>query len=195
MSRETPKQTPTPRPFKPTAGTSNPTITPVYQEPGPEPGTKPVNTPEPEPVPNSQITPLLVAKSTLIPESTLKLPDAVRFDGSPTNFQAFMSSMSFTFGHVQKSIFRQDNSSNFTRQPPRSYPANPYVPTAAQTGTGNSEGITMEIYAITSKFRVPLTHQEKQRRRELGLCLYCGRPGHLAEICSLNSSSGKCRSQ
>ncbi|OLY83909.1 Retrotransposon-derived protein PEG10 [Smittium mucronatum] len=260
MSRENPKRTPTPRPFYSTAGTSKPTMTPVYQEPATESGTTPVNEPRSEPVPNTQQTPLVVATSTLIPESTLKLPDAVRFDGSPTICQVFMSSMSLRLlrkltqvprsvskyaaefrsiardcGFDQlalvvqfirglddkamkfmimvdltndlegnfaisilidnritsRSIFHQENSSNFPRQPPRSYPANSYVPTAAQTGTGKSESIPMEIDAITSKFRAPLTHQEKKRRRELGLCLYCGRPGHLSENCPLKSISNK----
>ncbi|OLY78668.1 hypothetical protein AYI68_g7278, partial [Smittium mucronatum] len=33
----------------------------------------------------------------IIPDGTLRLPDAVRFDGSPTKYQAFMSSMGLYF--------------------------------------------------------------------------------------------------
>ena len=35
-----------------------------------------------------------------------------------------------------------------------------------------------------TKFK-PLTEQEKKRRREENLCLYCGQPGHLASNCPL----------
>ncbi|OLY84657.1 Retrotransposon-derived protein PEG10 [Smittium mucronatum] len=111
MPGETPKRKPTPRHFHPTAETSNPNITPIYQEPAPEPETTPVNapvnSPEPETVPNTQPTSLVVAKSTLIPESTLKLPDAVRFDGSPTNYQALMSRMGLYFW-ARPEVFNED---------------------------------------------------------------------------------------
>ncbi|OLY78534.1 Retrotransposon-derived protein PEG10, partial [Smittium mucronatum] len=39
----------------------------------------------------------------IIPDGTLKLPEAVRFDDSPPNYQAFMSSMGLYFGHAPKS--------------------------------------------------------------------------------------------
>ena len=32
--------------------------------------------------------------------------------------------------------------------------------------------------------RGPLTKEEKERRRQLNLCLYCGKPGHFAKDCS-----------
>ncbi|OMJ08433.1 Retrotransposon-derived protein PEG10 [Smittium culicis] len=37
----------------------------------------------------------------------------------------------------------------------------------------------MEIDTVTSRFRPPLTTEEKKKRRELGVCLYCGQPSHI----------------
>ncbi|OMJ10376.1 Retrotransposon-derived protein PEG10 [Smittium culicis] len=37
----------------------------------------------------------------------------------------------------------------------------------------------MEIDTVTSCFRPPLTTEEKKKRRELGVCLYSGQPGHI----------------
>ena len=33
------------------------------------------------------------------------------------------------------------------------------------------------------RVRGPLTREEKQRRRTQGLCLYCGKAGHLVKDC------------
>ncbi|KAK5669111.1 Retrotransposon-derived protein peg10 [Batrachochytrium dendrobatidis] len=38
----------------------------------------------------------------------------------------------------------------------------------------------MQVDAVV---RGPLSTQEKERRRQLGLCLYCGQPGHRAHDC------------
>lgn len=49
----------------------------------------------------------------------------------------------------------------------------------------------MEIDAISTRFRKPLTPEEKQRRWELGLCLYCGKKGHIAADCLTLRKLGK----
>lgn len=41
----------------------------------------------------------------------------------------------------------------------------------------------MDLDASTSKRFKPLTYQEKQRRRDNNLCMYCGEPGHRAADC------------
>ena len=41
----------------------------------------------------------------------------------------------------------------------------------------------------STESRGPLTDEEKQRRRSLGLCLYCGESGHLVANCPKSSSS------
>ncbi|OMJ17717.1 Retrotransposon-derived protein PEG10 [Smittium culicis] len=46
----------------------------------------------------------------------------------------------------------------------------------------------MEIEGTTTR-RTTLTPQERQRRRENNLCLYCGNPGHIIATCPLRSQS------
>lgn len=46
-----------------------------------------------------------------------------------------------------------------------------------------SPGIPMEINALRTHPRGPLTQEEKKRRRALGLCNYCGGPNHIASDC------------
>ncbi len=46
----------------------------------------------------------------------------------------------------------------------------------------NSNGVQPMDMDITKKFK-PLTNEEKERRRNNNLCLYCGNPGHVATVC------------
>ncbi|OLY84397.1 Retrotransposon-derived protein PEG10 [Smittium mucronatum] len=96
------------------------------------------------------------------------------------------------------SMLRQGNPDFFPRQytginnNAKIYgPAAPAAPEIDQ----NAPGTPMEVDAITSKFQPPLSQQEKQRRRDLRLCLYCSQPGHIADSCTAKSSSGKVQSQ
>lgn len=43
----------------------------------------------------------------------------------------------------------------------------------------------MDLSATSSQRKGPLTQEEKDRRRKLGLCLYCGEKGHLIKNCSI----------
>jgi hypothetical protein len=56
------------------------------------------------------------------------------------------------------------------------------VPSHRPSTNNNSGAVPMEIDATRIKFR-SLTMEEKTRRRELNLCLYCGKPGHIAVYC------------
>jgi hypothetical protein len=49
----------------------------------------------------------------------------------------------------------------------------------------------MEVNSV--KFRGPLTQAEKDRRRQLNLCLYCGGAGHNADTCPNKSGKAKKR--
>ena len=73
-----------------------------------------------------------------------------------------------------------------TRQPTTT------TPVSSTTSTNNSVlgDDPMHIDAIQFK---PLTLQEEQRRRQNGLCMYCGEPGHIAQRCP-NKRTFKARS-
>ncbi|OLY82883.1 hypothetical protein AYI68_g2985 [Smittium mucronatum] len=65
-----------------------------------------------------------------------------------------------------------------------------------QASTSSNSGHSpMEIDCITTRLHPPLSVEEKQRLRELGLCLYCGQPGHIIPDSTLKSASEKCRYQ
>jgi hypothetical protein len=52
-----------------------------------------------------------------------------------------------------------------------------------------SEVTPMEIDAIKPAARGPLALSERERRRRLNLCMYCGQPGHFLKDCSLRTSA------
>lgn len=54
----------------------------------------------------------------------------------------------------------------------------------------HSEVEDMQINALHFK---PLTEQEKIRRRQEGLCLYCGEPKHTAQHCPKKQRNHKMR--
>jgi hypothetical protein len=49
----------------------------------------------------------------------------------------------------------------------------------------------MEVDVV--KFRGPLTEAEKDRRRQLNLCMYCAGAGHSADTCPNKSAKAKKR--
>jgi Ty3 transposon capsid-like protein len=76
--------------------------------------------------------------------------------------------------NFQRSSTATHNSS-FLPTPPISYPS---------TYTGVRP---MEIDGNRPRFKT-LTFEEKERRRKNNLCLYCGKPGHIANICPVRST-------
>ena len=64
--------------------------------------------------------------------------------------------------------------------------AAPAVHVHTSTNDGNT---AMDLSKIGSKPRGPLTSEEKQRRRDHQLCLYCGEPGHHAANCEKKPSN------
>jgi hypothetical protein len=73
---------------------------------------------------------------------------------------------------------RQDQRSWTSSKPYRS-PSH----SAASTNISGSHSEVEDMQIDAVRFK-PLTPQEKKRRFEEGLCLYCGEPGHKADSCS-----------
>jgi hypothetical protein len=55
-------------------------------------------------------------------------------------------------------------------------------PKSSSSSAGPSKS-SAPAFSSRSKPRGPLTDAEKQRRKDKGLCLYCGNPGHFADAC------------
>ncbi|KAF5342091.1 hypothetical protein D9611_002010 [Ephemerocybe angulata] len=64
----------------------------------------------------------------------------------------------------------------------------PPAPTPVASSSANPDVVPMEVDAIR---RGPLTAEEKNRRRTLGLCLYCGQGQHRANACPNKSAKAK----
>lgn len=76
------------------------------------------------------------------------------------------------------------------RQAPR--PRQKFAPPVRSPYQGQTFPQPMDIDAAKVKQFAPLTEGEKARRRQLGLCLYCGEAGHTASICP---KKGKAKTQ
>lgn len=72
---------------------------------------------------------------------------------------------------------------------------------APLSSTGSSSAYTtvpstpprdsMDLSSVSLRPRGPLSKEEKMRRRNLGLCIYCGRSGHMIRNCSFKPSLDK----
>ncbi|OMJ07182.1 Retrotransposon-derived protein PEG10 [Smittium culicis] len=78
----------------------------------------------------------------------------------------------------------------FRKQFPRGF-----TPSRTTVPQSQDQTVYMEIDAIASRPRVPLTEKEKTRRYELVLCLHCGGSGKIARDCTKKPSSGKAGAQ
>lgn len=70
------------------------------------------------------------------------------------------------------------------------YRGNQFVPRHFESKESDVQ--PMDLDATRIRKYAPLTNQEKERRRRLGLCLYCGAEGHTAYYCE---KKGKGRTQ
>ena len=68
----------------------------------------------------------------------------------------------------------------FVLQPTRSAPAAPISVTTTTSLSSTATGTHAGPMDVSSVRRGPLTTEEKERRNKLGLCRYCGQPGHIA---------------
>jgi hypothetical protein len=72
--------------------------------------------------------------------------------------------------------------------PPQAIPRPAPQPTSARPTTHAAPGYArMDLDAASSR-RGPLPEAERDRRRRLGLCCYCGGPGHMANSCPAKRS-------
>lgn len=85
---------------------------------------------------------------------------------------------------------RGNTNSNRSGSAPRQTAPTPPA-SSATNSTASTEVVPMEVDAV--KFRGPLTQDEKDRRRRLNLCMYCGGAGHNADTCSNKSAKAKKR--
>jgi hypothetical protein len=69
------------------------------------------------------------------------------------------------------------------------------IPTSSTSSSApfQSNGVPMEIDTLKTRSHAPLSDAEKKHRRELGLCLYCGNPGHGIANCPNMSPAARKR--
>ena len=89
--------------------------------------------------------------------------------------------------HAQKQSSHSSKSSSNSKFNSNSSTNQPAAAAAAPVAS-SSDVVPMEIDAIR---RGPLSAEEKQRRRNLGLCLYCGQGKHLVPDCPNMSERAK----
>ena len=89
------------------------------------------------------------------------------------------------FERLQERKDERGPTTAFNNNAPRQavQPSRPFVPRPSPVVSGPTP---MDIDAVnTVSPRGPLSAQEKQRRRQLNLCLYCGQPNHTVNTCPL----------
>jgi len=104
-----------------------------------------------------------------------------------------------TYDTLEKESIRIDNGlRQYRRNKPAKHPTpafssppipTPTVPTAAPSSSADPD--RMEIDAL--RIKGPLTPEEKQRRIDKDLCLYCAAQGHRAAACPMKEFSGKAK--
>lgn len=80
-------------------------------------------------------------------------------------------------------------SSSLSYHTPRpNYAPSPSAPASTPSALASSDVVPMEIDALK---RGPLTQEEKDRRKRLGLCHYCGQGKHMVDNCPNMSAKAK----
>ncbi|OMJ11073.1 Retrotransposon-derived protein PEG10 [Smittium culicis] len=110
-------------------------------------------------------------------EENIKI--AIRVDNRITTVDQMTNTPIYEKSH---NPFRKSNNNDLT-------------PASSATLQSQDQTVYMEIDAMTTRPRGPLTAKEKARRYELGLCLYCGGSGHIALECTRRKTPGKVYTQ
>jgi len=124
------------------------------------------------------------------------VPKVIALDNQMREFrlQSAQGGKKFAPNFQDRSNFHR---SNFSNRPYYSHPRSPPPerkpfsrPVSSSNESSNSHSTPMEIGTISSKQFSSLTPEERKRRLDLKLCLYCGQPGHQANVCpnKLNSN-------
>ena len=69
------------------------------------------------------------------------------------------------------------------------------MPSSSRSSAGSTSDAMVLDSTSTSTRRGPLSAEERKRRLENDLCLYCGRAGHRKGACPLKSGNGQARRQ
>ena len=95
-------------------------------------------------------------------------------DPEPKEIEAFLNLVI----RLDNRIFEREQDRKRADAPPR-----PMKPQQQSTATPTLQPIQMDIDAVSSRRRGPLSQEERTRRAAEGLCFYCGLPGHIANNC------------
>ena len=108
-------------------------------------------------------------------------------------YYAIQQTLSFSdlVGHAVRIDRAQYQERKAEGKEPHSISSRPRPSNLIRQGDSASQAktnIPINTKKIISKPRGPLSEAEKQRRRDKGLCLYCGSPGHSLDNCTLKKA-------
>ena len=129
------------------------------------------------------------------------VPKVIALDNQMREFRLQRSQGGKKFApNFDRPSFHRSNFSNsfkYHHSRPRSPPPE-RKPVRFGSSSDSSHPTPMEIGAISKQSFSPLTPEERKRRLDLKLCLYCGQPGHQAGACPVKQNrqpSKKAKSQ
>ncbi|KAG8887876.1 hypothetical protein FRB99_004198, partial [Tulasnella sp. 403] len=113
---------------------------------------------------------------SLIPSEETKDPFIIQTPSTPMTHEEILKALGASIESTYPRLFPEEGE---VTPPPEEPSYSPLFPTL--NDPPESEGPS--YYASLSPRRAPLSNPEKLRRRNLGLCLYCGLSGHQVQEC------------
>ncbi|OMJ17080.1 Retrotransposon-derived protein PEG10 [Smittium culicis] len=114
----------------------------------------------------------------------LMVPDLLNSLEETIKISVRVDNRIYTMDHINCSHPQEKSRNPFVNRQPANSLTN-------EIGKNQENTVNMEIDAISSRPRGPLTEAEKTRRYKLGLCLYCRGKGHIALDCRRRKIPGK----